>query len=117
MSMQTKLKEVIVADFEELENHAPGSKERAALKDEINTFMNAAIKIDELESSEIQNEERAKEERKIKIGQIAVDVGKFILGLGATALGAYASFRFEEKGTISSRTGGKLVDRFISRYK
>ena len=57
--------------------------------------------------------EKMTEERKSRTIQIGKDVMSIVVPAAITGVGMVLMFLFEEKGTITSRAGSKIVDRMF----
>lgn len=115
MSMETLLQVEIEDKFNNLAGMDPGSKEYASAVDSVTKLMDRVIEIEKLDTSETQNKNQMKEDRKSRLTRNCIDVGSIVLPLLVTIWGAKASFKFEETGTITTGVGRKFMDKLISK--
>ena len=115
MNMKTILETEIEERSAKLSKLEPGTKEYSDAVDGLAKLIDRRIEIEKLEMSEAQSEKQMIEERNARWLKIASDLLLGIGGLGLTLWGAKASFRFEEKGTITSQAGKKLMDRIFRK--
>lgn len=115
MSMETLLQVEIEEKFNNLAAMDVGSKEYASAVDSVTKLVDRAIEIEKFETSETQNKDQMKEDRKSRLVKSCIDIGSIILPLAVTIWGAKASFKFEETGTITTGVGRKFMDKLISK--
>ena len=115
MSMETLLQVEIEEKFNNLAAMDVGSKEYAGAVDSVTKLVDRAIEIEKLDTSETQNKDQMKEDRKSRLTKNCIDIGSIILPLAVTIWGAKASFKFEETGTITTGVGRKFMDKLIKR--
>ena len=115
MSMETLLQVEIEEKFNNLAAMDVGSKEYASAVDSVTKLVDRAIEIEKLDTSETQNKDQMKEDRKSRLTKNCIDIGSIILPLAVTIWGAKASFKFEETGTITTVVGRKFMDKLIKR--
>lgn len=114
MRMETLLQDRVEKDIDGLETLELGSKEHSAAVEDVIKLADRIIEIKKCAVSEVQTEKQMREEWIKQIIKIAVDIGLKTAEILALIWWITVSFRFEEKGTISSQTGKKGMDR-ISR--
>lgn len=122
MTIKTKLNDELRDQLDGLGKIELGSKEYTATVDGITKLGSLLADIEKFEAG-VQEKERSQEDdyelklrqieeckkdRKLKIADLVV---KTTLIVG----GAYAMFRFEEKGTITTAIGRKLIGNFVPK--
>lgn len=115
MSMKTLLEVEIEDTFAKMEDLDPTTKEYVNAVDGVTRLMDRVIEIEKLESAEIENDKKLREDRKTRIIKTCVDVGSLVLPLAVTVWGALVSLKFEEEGSITTTIGKKTLDKLFKR--
>ena len=112
------LEKKLQTKIEELDGLKPGSEEHKAKLEEISKLGIMLKDLKQVEVDEIDKRdnyflkvEQAENEKKDRKFMKLLDIGKFV---GAGVL-AYWTFRFDEKGTITSTLGKNIVNKCIPR--
>ena len=71
----------------------------------------------QLKATETQAEKKLRAERKARYVELVIDALKFLLQLGFSVVGVLLMFTFEEKGTICSSMGRKIMDKIIKKWE
>lgn len=126
MNITTYLDDAIETLFDKLDQLDPTSKEYESVNKNLSTLMDKKIEIEkhvsaeeqaekQLKATETQAEKKLKAERKARYVELVIDALKFLMQLGFSVVGVLLMFTFEEKGTICSSMGRKIMDKIIKK--
>ena len=137
MSIHDLYESELEDEFEDLNDIEPGSDEHRKAVGDISQLTDRYVRLKEVdiekqkmdfesEKMKIEHEkiniekqkmkierEKMTEERKSRTIQIGKDVMSIVVPAAITGVGMVLMFLFEEKGTITSRAGSKIVDRMF----
>lgn len=102
MNTETRIRNEIHEQLEKLKGMTPGSEEHKATVNTIKQLTESMV--------ELQKAEDEKKDRKARNRLTAWGIG---VPAGLTFLGGIAMFIFEERGTITSQVGRKVIDRLF----
>lgn len=131
MELKTILKEELKNEIEELAKVDLGTDKYDSMVDGVAELLDRYIKLEELELK--QNESALEESRvdmeyeKVQndsrkdIYNVIKDLAIIFIPTGINAIitiaGTRAMFEFEKEGTVTSRVGGKYIDRLFPKIK
>lgn len=126
MPFETKLREELDREFDSLKASEVGSEEHKATADTMTRLMDRAIELKKIEV-DARNQERAQEnERALRLVQMRDErndklLRNILMGVGSVGglatiwLLSAAAFTYEEKGTISSLIGKKVLGMLVPK--
>lgn len=126
MPFETKLREELDREFDSLKASEIGSEEHKATADTMTRLMDRAIELKKIEV-DARNQERAQEnERVLRLTQLRDErndklIRNIVMGVGSVGglvtiwLLSAAAFTYEEKGTISSLIGKKVLGMLVPK--
>jgi hypothetical protein len=126
MPFETKLREELDRELDSLKDSDVGSEEHKATADTMTRLMDRAIELKKIEV-EARNQERAQEnERALRLVQMRDErndklLRNILMGVGSVGglatiwLLSAAAFTYEEKGTISSLIGKKVLGMLVPK--
>lgn len=116
MNIETLLRDRVEKDIDGLESLELGSKEHSAAVEDVTKLADRVIEIMKCATSEEQTEKQTRKEWITQIIKICLELGLKAAEIALLIWGIKNSFKFEEKGTISSQTGKKITDRFFRLF-
>ena len=127
MSVESNLREEVLLELDELSKAEFGSEKYKTGVSGVMQLTDRLIEMSKLDSEDAKLElERAKLDLEIeKFKEDKADRKKknhiSVLGIVAPAtiaiVGGFAMFVYEERGSITSQTGRKIIDKYIFRVK
>lgn len=126
MPFETKLREELDRELDSLKDSEIGSDEHKATMDSMTKLMDRAIELKKIDV-DAKNQERTREtEAVLRLEQMKDDridkiVRNVIMGVGSVGglvtiwLLSAAAFTYEEKGTISSLLGKKVLGMLVPK--
>lgn len=128
MPFETKVDEELERELDTLKTHEVGSDGHKNVSDSVTRLMDRAIELRKVDA-DAKAQERAqeneknlrlaqmKDERRDRIVRYILDGAKLALSVGTIWLLAAASFTYEEKGTLSSSIGKKVLGGIVPGIK
>ncbi len=117
MDIRRQLEGEFNARLEELGVMTLGSDEYKVASDCLTKVADRIIEIDKIESDKELRNKQMRDEQLDRIIKNAIEVGKFIGGVGAFALAFKASMNFEKEGTLTTQAGRNALDRLLKIIK
>lgn len=128
MNVETKLREELLEEIDELSKLQVGSEQYKIAADGVVKITDRLI---EMEKNRIDHEAKIRaqdmerdikimeieEERKDRKAKNLITAGSFVSGLGFSYLATKWSFKFEEAGTISSQAGRNFVNKAMNFFR
>lgn len=126
MPFETKLREELDREFDSLKDSEIGSDEHKATMDSMTKLMDRAIELKKIDV-DAKNQAKAQEnEKTLRLEQMKDErndklVRNIIMGVGSVGglvtiwLLSAAAFTYEEKGTISSLIGKKVLGMLVPK--
>jgi len=123
MSIESIVRDEIVSEFDGLKKMELGTEQYDKT---VNGVSKIIDKLNELEKVEIEKQKLDNEERKLDIEERRLEsdlkdqkiknglsAANLATGVLITGVGTYLMFLFETKGSVTSRFGGKILDRIF----
>lgn len=127
MSVQTDLREELVAEIKELNKVEFGSEKYKVGVNGVAQLADKLIELDRLEQEskklDIENEkldieyQKLEDEKKDRKAKNRISVFGVAAPATIAVVGGVAMFIYEERGSITSQMGRKLIDKYIFRVK
>lgn len=115
MNIEKLLDDAIESEFEELKSVDKSTEEYKERIDALAKLMDRSIEINKIHEEndmKVDNFEEDRRDRKIKNG---IAIAGLVTSTLVTVIGTYATFRFDEKGTITSSLGRQFVNRLLPK--
>lgn len=126
MGIKTLLEEEIRSEIEMLGKHEPASAEYKALVDGVTRLTEQYNNLEKTNNDKYDKEDARYNEMRVKDAELAMErkdrlvknwLTGFSIGGGfvMTAVGAWATFKFEETGTVTSLIGRGFINRLLPK--
>lgn len=126
MGIKTLLEEEIRSEIEMLGKHGPASAEYKALVDGVTKLTEQYNNLEKTNNDKYDKEDARYNEMRVKDAELAMErkdrlVKNWLTGVSIgggfvmTAVGAWATFKFEETGTVTSILGRGFINRFLPK--
>lgn len=115
MNIEKLLDDTIELEFKELQSVDKSTEEYKERIDALAKLMDRSIEINKIHEEndmKVDNFEEDRRDRKIKNG---IAIAGLVTSTLVTVIGTYATFRFDEKGTITSSLGRQFVNRLLPK--
>lgn len=128
MNVETKLREELFEEINELSKLQVGSDEYKIAADGVTKITDRLIEMEKnrndyeakIRAQDMEHDLKLMEiedNRKDRFAKNVIAVGTFVGGLGFSYLATKWSFKFEEVGTISSQAGRNFVNKAMNFFK
>ena len=113
MSIETNLKEEVLLELDELSKAEFGSEKYKTGVSGVMQLTDRLIEMSKMDSED----EKVEEDKKDRKTKNRISVLSTVLPSVIAVVGGAAMFIYEERGSITSQTGRKIIDKYIFRVK